>query len=225
MTWVKLCGNAHEEDVALCVEAGADAVGVVVEYPLPVPWTVDRARAAALLAAVPAGVDRVAVVGGDAETLVALAEATRPTALQLHLDEPEAVVEAVATRLAGSGTRLIRALRVDVESPDADAHALVEVARRLHDAGADEILLDARTRARPAGTGVPIDRTLARAVAAAAPCPVILAGGLDAASVGAAIAAVRPHGVDVISGVEGPGHRKDPGRTRAFVAAARAARG
>lgn len=223
MTWVKLCGNTHEDDVALCVEAGADAVGVVVEYPIPVPWTVDRARAAALLGAVPAGVDRVAVVGGGADALVAIAEATWPTALQLHLDEPEAVVEAVAARLAGTGVRLIRALRVDVESPGADVDALVAAARRLHDAGADVILLDAKTRARPAGTGASVDRSLARAVVAAAPCPVVLAGGLDPATVGAAIEQVRPHGVDVISGVEDARHRKDAARTRAVVAAARAA--
>ena len=51
----------------------------------------------------------------------------------------------------------------------------------------------------------------------------VLAGGLDAANVAAAIAAVRPFGVDVSSGVETAPGVKDPARIGAFVAAARRA--
>ncbi len=55
--------------------------------------------------------------------------------------------------------------------------------------------------------------------------PKILAGGLTAENVGAAIEAVRPYAVDVASGVEVPGQPgvKDPERVRAFLAAASAA--
>jgi len=51
----------------------------------------------------------------------------------------------------------------------------------------------------------------------------ILGGGLTAGNVGAAIAAVRPFGVDVSSGVESSPGRKDPERVRKFVSAAREA--
>ncbi len=50
---------------------------------------------------------------------------------------------------------------------------------------------------------------------------IILAGGLRAENVGAAIAAIQPDGVDVASGVEARPRAKDPERLRAFIAAAR----
>ena len=55
---------------------------------------------------VPPFVTSVAVVGGDAAALLAIAEATEPDVLQLHLDEDEATVTAVKEGLAGTGTRI-----------------------------------------------------------------------------------------------------------------------
>jgi phosphoribosylanthranilate isomerase len=79
------------------------------------------------------------------------------------------------------------------------------------------LLFDART----SGAGLRADWQAATAIAPR--CELILAGGLDAANVAEAIAAVQPFGVDVSTGVErAPGH-KDPARIHAFVAAARGA--
>ena len=74
---------------------------------------------------------------------------------------------------------------------------------------------------------MPVDRGLAAAVAREV--PVILAGGLDPATVGDAPCAVPAVGVDVASGVEaarvaGRRPRKDPVRVALFVKRARAAR-
>ncbi|HET9447288.1 MAG TPA: hypothetical protein VFO35_13560, partial [Steroidobacteraceae bacterium] len=51
----------------------------------------------------------------------------------------------------------------------------------------------------------------------------VLAGGLDATNVADAIAAVRPFGVDVSSGVEASPGVKDPTKIHEFVRRARAA--
>jgi len=71
------------------------------------------------------------------------------------------------------------------------------------------------------GSGTAPDWTEARALAART--ELILAGGLDAGNVGAAIARVQPFGVDVSSGVESAPGRKSPPRIVEFVRAARAA--
>jgi phosphoribosylanthranilate isomerase len=47
----------------------------------------------------------------------------------------------------------------------------------------------------------------------------ILSGGLTPANVADAIAATRPFGVDVASGVEASPGRKDPAKLEAFAAA------
>jgi len=161
------------------------------------------------------------VVGGDAATILAIAEATGADAVQLHLDEDEATVGAVRDGLAGTGTRIVKALRISVDGAAAPACEWAAAARRYVEAGADAILLDAKTAGRPAGTGRTVEWSLARAVAAELLAPLVLAGGLTPENVAAAIGEVRPYAVDVISAVEDASHRKVPERVRAFVAAVR----
>jgi phosphoribosylanthranilate isomerase len=87
---------------------------------------------------------------------------------------------------------------------------------RAAEYGADVVMIDSPSP----GSGQVFDWALAEAPEGV---PLMLAGGLTAANVGDAIAAVHPWGVDVVSGVEAsPGH-KDPVKLRAFVMAARAA--
>lgn len=66
---------------------------------------------------------------------------------------------------------------------------------------------------------------LARRLRDAIGVPVVLAGGLRPETVRAAIDEVGPYGVDVISGVEGAGHRKDPAKVAALVVAVRGQQG
>lgn len=223
MMRVKVCCNTHEDDVALCVEEGADAVGVVVEFPTPVAWSLSRRRAARLIREIPPLVTSVAVVGGDAATILRLAEATAAAALQLHGDEPEEVVAEVRDGLAGTGVHVIKALRVGTSAPGEGPSDLVRSAERFVAAGADAVLLDAKAADRAGGgTGRTIDWSLAGAVSRDCSRPMILAGGLTPGNVQGAVRIAMPYAVDVVSSVEDGAHRKVRERVRAFVRAARA---
>ena len=215
--FVKICGITSAADAEVCARAGADRLGFVVEYPEDVPWNLSASEAGRLMRRVPRGVVRVAVVGGTAGTIVGIVDATGADAVQLHGDEDEDTVAAVAA----TGVPVVKALRADASRAAGDPGEWVAAARRFVTAGAAEILLDSRSTDRPAGTGVAFDRRVAATVVRELDRPVILAGGLSPGNVTDAVARVRPAGVDVISGVEGPGHRKDPALVAAFVAAAK----
>ena len=81
----------------------------------------------------------------------------------------------------------------------------------------DAVLVDAPTP----GSGEVFDWSLADTMPIG--LRMILAGGLDPDNVADAIAAVRPWGVDVASGVESAPGRKDPSRMRRFIQNAKAA--
>jgi phosphoribosylanthranilate isomerase len=72
-------------------------------------------------------------------------------------------------------------------------------------------------------TGMTHDWDASRELIACARRPVILAGGLNPSNVAQAICSVKPAGVDVHTGVEGPDGKKDSHLVTAFVASSKAA--
>ncbi|MBW4718533.1 phosphoribosylanthranilate isomerase [Saccharothrix obliqua] len=196
--YVKLCGLRTAEDVAVAVEAGADAVGFVFAAS---PRQVDLETARRLVREVPPGVLTVGVFArmGAAEVR-RLAEASGVAAVQLHGDYPKAAFDEVAV----SGLRLLRAVAL---KPDTDV--------RVGAFGEEMLLLDSPI----AGSG---ERWDLSALNAARPQGRwLLAGGLEVGNVAEAVARARPWGVDVSSGIESSRGVKDHALMRAFVAAAR----
>jgi phosphoribosylanthranilate isomerase len=91
------------------------------------------------------------------------------------------------------------------------------------DPNVDGVLIDSRTTAAMGGTGVAYDWGLAKtAFKNAQARRLVVAGGLTPENVGEAIGALRPWGVDVVSGVEAEAGRKDAVKVREFVERARA---
>jgi len=227
MTRVKICGLMSHTDIDMAVAAGADALGFVTEYPVPVPWNLDRNRAAELVAQVPPFVTTTAVVGGSVKDMVDIALWVRPHFLQLHGDETIEEIRAVCQALAGTGIKVLKALRIDVDSGQARfSHPdPIEACHLLAKVGLAGLVVDSKTSSRPAGTGVTLDWQRLRGLSATISLPLILAGGLNAQNVGQAIAVVRPYAVDVISGVEREPGVKDGQLMRDFVKAAKEATG
>lgn len=198
--WIKICGLRTPEAIAAAASAGADAVGFV--FHAASPRNVGIEAVGSLAAAVPAGVEKVAVFLHPSQELVdAVVVALQPDWVQTD------AADFAALRLPVS-QRKLPVLRTgdalsseQVDALGASPRFLVESGR----SGAAE-RADWSTAARLSGRG-----------------EMVLAGGLDPANVGAAIAAVRPFGVDVSSGVESGRGFKDPQLIQDFVRAARAA--
>jgi len=223
MTRVKLCGLMSRDDMTMAVEAGADSLGFVTEYPVPVPWNLEREESARLAALAPPYVTTTAVVGGQVADMIDIALAVQPHFLQLHGDETPEMIRDVCRALEKTGIRVLKALRIDVDTGEAQFQDTdpVQAAKKISALGITGLVVDSKTSSRPAGTGVALDWSLARQVADSIDVPLILAGGLTAMNVAEAIEKVRPYGVDVISGVESAPGVKDPKKMRQFVAAAK----
>jgi phosphoribosylanthranilate isomerase len=204
---VKVCGLTREEDLAVAVAAGADAVGFLVGVPSS-PRNLTPGRAERLLGQVPVFVDSVVVTAPKSiEWLVEVCERLKPSAIQIHgkeqLDSSE-IHEKIR------GTRLIKTVYV---TDDAFNEWVIEDLKTF-----DAVLLDSFSKGQYGGTGKVHDWVLSRQIKeAVAPVPVILAGGLSPENVKEAILAVEPYAVDVASGVEASPGVKDHGKVRAFV--------
>lgn len=222
MTRIKICGITTEEEIRLCVEAGAHALGFVTEYPVDVPWNLHRDEALNLLRLVPPFVYRIIVVGDDFDTVLSLAKLLKPHAVQLHADEPLNVTKDIVSALSAMGVDVIKALRFSVSTGRCNISRQdpLEAAKLIESTGVSAIVMDSISETRPAGTGKSIDWALARRIRDTVSVPVILAGGLTPDNVARAVATVNPYAVDVISGVEDDGRKKNPRKVRKFIAAA-----
>ena len=201
--WIKICGLNTAESVLAVREAGADAAGFVFAES---PRRVDPEQAAGLAALLPQDVDRVAVFhhpeAGDIAKVLSVFPA------DFVQCEPTDDSRRAA---AAAGAKLIPVLH---DGPDLGCQAR---GVKLSEGGPAAIL----EAAGKGGRGV--KPSWERAGALARKIPLVLAGGLEPGNVADAIAAVRPFGVDVSSGVEETRGSKDPVRIAAFVQAARAA--
>ena len=225
--FVKLCGVRDAAGIEAALAAGADAIGLNL-----VPGTprfLELADAAALAAlarrtAAPGRRPQIVAVTVDLPpaALDAIARTVDPDAIQLSGDEPPAS----STACPRPAWKVLHVPPGDPLSADA-VDAVVELGRRHLAAGAARLLLDASGGPHPGGTGRRLHPDTVAAIARR--LPIVLAGGLDPATVASAVRAAPIVGVDVASGIERPRHdgerpTKDPLRAALFVKRARAAR-
>ena len=216
-TRIKICGLTREPDVDAAVEAGADAVGLVL-YPRSKRFVTPQ-RAAELARRLPPFVTPVLLfVNETAANVRAACDLVANACVQFHGDETPADCLAAT---AGGARPFVRAARIPLG--DANSFDLLEFAGNYPQAQA--ILLDAHVEGYGGG-GKSFNWSL---LPPSVPAHLVLSGGLTPANVGDGITQVRPRcrtlAVDVSSGVELDGQpgRKDPVKIHRFVAAVRAA--
>jgi len=204
---VKICGITREEDLAVAVAAGADAVGFLVGVPSS-PRNLTLEKAERLLRQVPVFVDSVVVTEPQSiDGLAEICERLKPTAIQIH---GKRNFDASEIREKIKHARLIKTIYV---TEDAVKETAIEELKTF-----DAVLLDSFSKGQYGGTGRVHDWNLSRQIReAVAPLPVILAGGLKPENVKEAILTVQPYAVDVASGVELQPAVKDHEKIRAFV--------
>jgi phosphoribosylanthranilate isomerase len=204
---VKICGITRKKDLITSVNAGADALGFVVNAPSS-PRSLTMEKAGKLMRQTPIFIDKVAVtVPNSLDILIRVYERLKPSSIQIH---GSAQLNGVAIREKLGGVNLIRAISVNSNKAIRNA---VEVSKSF-----DAVLVDSFTRGKHGGTGVVHDWRLSKSIRQAIkPKPLILAGGLKPENVIDAIRLVQPYAVDVSSGVESRPGVKDPRKVYEFV--------
>ena len=153
----------------------------------------------------------------EAEAIAEFCQAMGARTVQLHGDVSRAELERL--RELDSSLTVIKSLVVGRHPSSLLERLAVELAPPVDGFISDTYV--AETGASGA-TGRTHDWAVSQRLAMLSPKPVILAGGLTPANVRQAIAAVRPSGVDVHTGVEDATGRKDREKVLAFVAEAKA---
>lgn len=196
---IKVCGITNPGDAQAAVADGATALGFNF-YPRSKRY-IPAEQAAPIAALVP--VLKVGVfVNERPEEVARVARIVGLDVVQLHGSETAAD--------APHGLRVWKALRAGEDGFPAGIRAWPQ---------AEAFLLDGPAAGEYGGAGKTFDWTQAADLGVR----VILAGGLDASNVAAAIAVARPWGVDACSRIESAPGRKDRTKMREFLKAARAA--
>ena len=208
------------EEAAALARLGVDHIGVLAgDGSFPRELSISRTKA--IFAAVPVGKKRVALsLSAHLEQVARVVGETNPDIVQVQAeidDFPVAMTRALKTRFPQ--VPIMRAVPVIDETS-------IEIARSYRGV-ADFLLLDSYDleRRQFGAFGRTHDWSLSRRIVDEVGIPVILAGGLGPDNVVAAVAAVRPAGVDSKTKTDRTGASgKDLAKVEAFVAAAKLTR-
>lgn len=198
--FIKICGITNLDDAVMAAESGVTAIGF--NFFRGSKRYIDAALAREISDHVRRTVAVVGVfVNEPMESVKRIAADVKLTYCQFHGDEPPEYVN--------SFPNAIKAFRLNSSITDL----------QFDDYRCSAFLLDSYSVHEYGGTGVPFDWKLAREANEFG--KIILAGGLNADNVRAAVETAQPWGVDVASGVEREPRYKDREKLIRFVQNAR----
>ena len=211
-TRVKICCISSVAEAKAAVAAGADAIGLVSAMPSG-PGVIGEGLIAAIAAAAPPALGTF-LLTSKVEPAAIVAQQRRCGVNTIQLCDALDASAYPALREALPGIALVQVIHVRSESAVAEA---LDVAPMV-----DGLLLDSGNPDAPVkelgGTGRVHDWALSRRIVTEAPCPVFLAGGLNADNVAEAIRHVGPYGVDLCTGARTDG-ALDTAKLAAYMSA------
>jgi phosphoribosylanthranilate isomerase len=199
---IKFCGCTSWHDVALAIEAGADAVGMIFA---PSERRIEWSAAEEISTKIPRGITPVGVFVNPTRHQIDRVRGLFPE-MMVQLSGTE--TPAFANSIRGT---VIKAVHAGDETPSEMEQICNRYAPSL-------VLFDTKVAGKYGGTGLTFDWSHIAKLARWR--PLMVAGGLTPKNVASCVRSVRPFGVDVRTGIESHG-RKDPEKMRAFVKAVR----
>ena len=207
---VKICGITSIHDARLAADAGANYVGVLVD--VAVSQRTRSATQAAEIASESPIPTVLLLYNRTTSDIQEIVSQIRPFAVQLLGQESPQQVEELSDTVP---CQLWKSVYLPAGSPEnVDLPAVRAEMQAYRDAGADFLLFDSvdmsLEKPRYGGTGKTCDWNVAAELISESPLPVFFAGGIRPENVKAAIETIRPHGIDLCSGVEASKGIKDP---------------
>lgn len=207
---VKICGITSIHDARLAADAGANYAGVLVD--VAVSQRTRSATQAAEIASESPIPTVLLMYNRTTSDIQEIVSQIRPFAVQLLGQESPQQVEELSDTVP---CQLWKSVYLPAGSPEnVDLPAVRAEMQAYRDAGADFLLFDSvdmsLEKPRYGGTGKTCDWNVAAELISESPLPVFFAGGIRPENVKAAIETIRPHGIDLCSGVEASKGIKDP---------------
>ena len=206
---VKICCIGSVAEAQLAIKYGASALGLVGPMPSG-PGVIASSLAHEIVRAVPPPISTFLLTSETTASRILAHHQKVPTSTIQLVDEI-ATKEYAVLRSGLPGVKLVQVIHVLNEGSIAQAQKAAEFA--------DAILLDSGNPGLPVkslgGTGNTHDWQLSVAIKKAIDIPIFLAGGIKPDNVRDAVQTVKPHGIDLCSGVRTNG-KLNENKLRAF---------
>lgn len=207
---VKICANTSIEEAQMCIDAGADIIGILVGQEHVSNDFIDKEKAKEICEYVNKRCDVSLVTHlTSADEIIKLTKYIGNNIIQLHSDIDESEVEKIKNEL--QYVELVRLIHVASDGTICTDYKKMKYA--------DYYLLDSfnlKTN-QVGGTGLTHDWNKSGELIKQLDKPTFLAGGLNPDNVKIAIETARPYGVDVNSGCKNKYGKKDKEKVKQFV--------
>ncbi len=207
---VKICANKSIEDAKMCLEAGADIIGILVGQEHTSNDFVNKDTAKEINNYVNGKCDVSLVTHlTNADEIIELTKYIGNNVIQLHSDIDESEVEKIVKTLPE--IKLVRLIHISNDGKICTNYKNMKYANFYL---LDSFNLETN---QVGGTGLTLNWNKSRKLIQILDKPTFLAGGLNPNNVEQAIKSAQPYGVDVNSGCKNDKGVKDKEKVKEFV--------